>query len=144
MQQPPPLLPLGLDGGDPLELPRRRRPQVHARRHPGAVQDLRGPRPADIPGLRPEAVLPPGHVSASAREVVGVRPAGIALFGQTAGRRFIAGAWPNPCLFQGILISVLACLGILKLLFTRFWSLSRRLVNQLYNNQKIYKLKGLA
>ena len=89
MQQPPPLLPLGLERGDPLELPRRRRPQVHPRRHP-SIQILREPRPPDFPGLRPEAVLPAGHVAAPAREVVGVRPAGFALLGKTTSRCFIA------------------------------------------------------
>ena len=88
MQQPPLVLPLGLERGDPLELPRRRRPQVHPRPHP-SIKILREPRPADLPGLRPEAVLPAGHVAAPAREVVGVRPAGFALLGKTTSMNYV-------------------------------------------------------
>ena len=84
LQQPPSLLPLGLERGDPLELPRRRRPQVHTRRRPKQVL-LRcpRPRPADIPLLRQEALLLTGRVAGAAREAVGVRALGFAVLGET-------------------------------------------------------------
>ena len=58
---------------------------MHTRRRPIAIQQvlLQRPRPADIPLLRQEAVLPAGHVAGAAREAVGVRAPGFAMLGET-------------------------------------------------------------